>query len=296
MFKGIYNPCITPLQENGSIDFAGLSAHVDNLIKAKINGILFFGSIGEFYNFSMEEKKELISFVVPYIKNKTKVLIGTGSNSLKETIELSNFAKEQKADGVVIVSPFYFNLSDEAVFKHFDEIAKNVDLPIILYNFPARTNSDLSPCLVAKLAQKHKNIVGIKDTVDNISHTRAIIKKVKSVREDFSVLSGFDEYYLANRISGGDGVLSGLTNVAPEIFVKMHEAYESNDFENTKKYAQKVSNLMFLYEKSDLFISAIKTAVKFGGVDIKTHLKEPQICTSDKQNEEIKQILNEVLS
>lgn len=295
MFRGIYNPCITPLQDDGRIDFEGLFAHIDNLIEAKIDGILFFGSIGEFYNFSEDEKKELISKVVPYINNRVKVLIGTGSNSLSEAIRLAKFAQDKKASGIVVVSPYYFNLSDEGAYEYFSKIAKNVTLPIMLYNFPARTNSDLSPNLVAKLAKEYKNIVALKDTVDNISHTRAVIKKVKQIREDFCVLSGFDEYYLVNRISGGDGVLSGLTNVAPKIFTKMHEAYENHDFLNTQKYATKISKLMFIYEKSDLFISAIKSAVKLNGLNINTSLKEPQIKTTKAQLDEINMILKDVL-
>ncbi|MDK7915789.1 dihydrodipicolinate synthase family protein, partial [Staphylococcus lugdunensis] len=101
---------------------------------------------------------------------------------------------------------------------------------MILYNFPARTGSDLTPSLVANLAEKYPNIVGIKDTVDTISHTRAMIEATRRVNPDFVVFSGFDEYYTPNRIAGGNGVICGLTNVEPETFASLHKAYEASDF------------------------------------------------------------------
>lgn len=295
MFKGIYNPCITPLQENGSIDFEGLAQHISHLIEAKINGILFFGSIGEFYSFSLSEKKALVDFAVPYIKNRTKTLIGIGSNNIDETIELGNYAKEKGASGVVVISPYYFGPSDEAAKEYFTQIAQNVDLPIMLYNFPARTGNDLSPSLIEYLAKTCKNIVAVKDTVDNISHTRKIIEKVKKVREDFCVLSGFDEYYVANRIAGGDGVLCGLTNVAPEIFIKLHETYEEKNFQNVEKFANQVSRLMALYDTTDLFVSGIKIATQKMGLNIKTSIRKPFVKATLAQEQMIEKILKEVL-
>lgn len=295
MFKGIYNPCITPLQENGSIDFEGLAQHISHLIEAKIDGILFFGSIGEFYSFNMQEKKDLIDFVVPFVKKRTKILIGIGSNNINEVIELGLYAKEKRVNGVVIISPYYFGPSEEAAKEYFGEIAKNVDLPIMLYNFPARTGNDLSPNLVLSLAKTYKNIVAIKDTVDNISHTRKIIEKVKAYRKDFCVLSGFDEYYLSNRIAGGDGVLCGLTNVVPEIFIKMHNAYEEQNFQNMQKFANQISKLMALYDTTDLFVSGIKIATKQMGLNIHTLIRKPFVKSTKEQEELIDKILKEVL-
>ncbi|MED1469179.1 dihydrodipicolinate synthase family protein [Bacillus salipaludis] len=293
MFKGIYTPSITILDENGKFDFPKMEAHINNLIDNGINGILFFGSIGEFFAFTLEEKKQLVDFTVEKVNKRVPVLIGIGGTNQDEVFELGQYCKEANVDGLVIISPYYFGPTEDAAELYFGKFAGTVDLPIMLYNFPARTGNDLSPELVYKLAMKYKNIVSIKDTVDNISHTRKIIQKVKAERPDFTVLSGFDEYYVVNRISGGDGVLCGLTNVEPKLFTTLHEAYENKDFITIEKCAKQVSHLMKLYDTTDLFLTGIKAAVKAKGLDISPYTKEPAVQLTEEQFQYIQNIINE---
>lgn len=293
MFKGIYTPIITILNENGTYDFPQMENHINNLINNGINGILFFGSIGEFYAYSIEEKKKMIDFAVTTVNKRVPVLIGIGGTIMEDVIDLAKYCKDAGADGLTILSPYYFGPTEKAAELYFGEIAEAVDIPIMLYNFPARTGNDLTPDLVYKLAMKHKNIVAIKDTVDNISHTRKIIQKVKSARPDFSVLSGFDEYYLVNRVSGGDGVLCGLTNVEPKLFATLHEAYENKDFVTMEKCAKQVSKLMKLYDTTDLFVTGIKASVKAKGLEISAFTKAPAVQLTDDQYQNIKDIIEE---
>jgi Dihydrodipicolinate synthase/N-acetylneuraminate lyase len=294
MFKGIYTPSITILQKDGTFDFAHMEKHIDNLIEGGINGILFFGSIGEFFAFSKEEKKQLIDFAVKKVNRRVSVLIGIGGTIMEDVVDLAKYCKNAGADGVVVISPYYFGPTDSAAEIYFSGIAEAVDMPIMLYNFPARTGNDLSPDLVYKLAVKYRNIVAIKDTVDNISHTRKIIQKVKAVRPDFSVLSGYDEYYVVNRISGGDGVLCGLTNIEPQLFAALHTAYESGDFSVMQRCAKRVAKLMKLYDTTDLFVTGIKAGVKAKGLDISTYTKNPAVQLTEEQYQSIKTILAEI--
>lgn len=293
MFKGIYTPIITILNEEGKFDFPKMENHINNLINNGINGILFFGSIGEFFAFTTEEKKQMIDFAVEKVNKRVPVLIGVGGTIMDETIDLAKYCKSTGVDGIIIISPYYFGPTVKAAELFFSTIASAVDIPIMLYNFPARTGNDLTPDLVYKLAIKHKNIVAIKDTVDNISHTRKIIQKVKAARPEFTVLSGFDEYYLVNRVSGGDGVLCGLTNVEPKLFSTLHQAYENKDFITVEKCAKRVSILMKLYDTTDLFITGIKAAVKAKGLDISTYTKEPAVQLTDDQYVNIENIIEE---
>ena len=294
MFKGSYTPSITILNENGKFDFPNMETHINNLINNGINGVLFFGSIGEFFAFTLEEKKEFIDFVIDRVDKRISTLIGIGGTNMNEILELAKYAEDREADGLVIISPYYFGPSEITTEKFFGTIAETVDLPIMLYNFPDRSGNELTPELVSNLAIKHKNIVSIKDTVDNISHTRKVIQKVKKVRPDFTVLSGFDEYYIPNRIAGGDGILSGLTNVAPKLFSTLHEAYENKDFSTVEHCGYQISTLMKLYDTTDLFISAIKAAVNAKGLNISTYIKEPAIQITSEQFERIQEILKEV--
>lgn len=293
MFKGIYTPSITILDEKGKFDFPNMEAHINNLINNGINGVLFFGSIGEFFSFNLEEKKQFIDFVVEKVDKRISVLIGVGGTNMEEVLELAKYSETVGADGLVIISPYYFAPSEEAAEKYFGTIAKAVELPIMLYNFPERTGNELNPGLVYKLALKYSNVVSIKDTVDNISHARKVIQKVKADKEEFTVLSGFDEYYIPNRIAGGDGILSGLTNVEPKLFSALHEAYENKDFITMEKRAGQISTLMKIYDSTDLFISGIKAGVKIKGLNISTSIKEPAIQITSEQYEKVKTIISE---
>ena len=292
MFKGIFCPSITITDDEGKIDYDLWGKHLDHLADAGVNGVLLFGSIGEFYSVSLADKEAALEFAVKRVGERMKVFAGVGDTTYANVIEFTKFAEKAGADAVLAVSPYYFGPSPLTAENYFGGIAEATKLPVILYNFPARTGTDLTPELVASLAAKHPNICGIKDTVDTISHTRKVIRAVRKVNPEFSVLSGFDEYYLVNRASGGNGVLCGLTNVEPELFVRLHGAYQAGDFATAIECAKRISSLMAVYDACDLFISAIKVAVKIKGLPISTTIFDPAIQASDDQKATIEQLLS----
>ena len=291
MFEGIFCPSISITDETGAIDYELWGAHLDHLVEAGIDGVLLFGSIGEFFSFSLEDKKAALKFAVERVAGRMKVLAGVGDTMLDRVLDFTRYAEQVGADGVVAVSPYYFGPSAATAKEYFGAIAEASSLPVILYNFPARTGSDLTPELVAELAAAHPTICGIKDTVDTISHTRKVIAAVRAVNPEFSVLSGFDEYYLVNRVSGGNGVLCGLTNVEPELFVKMHAAYQAGDFACAISCAERISQLMAVYDTCDLFVSAIKAAVNIKGLPISTKINEPAVQATSEQMDAIRALL-----
>ena len=291
MFKGVNSPVITILKDDGAIDYENMERHINHLVDAGLNGLLFLGSLGEFYAFSNAERRALIDFVVKTVAGRTQVVIGVGNTEEAEVIRLAAHAAEAGADALNIVSPYYFGLPAAAAVSYFERIAHAVELPIMLYNFPDRTGSDLSPEIVREIAERCPTVMGIKDTVDNISHTRRICQAVKPVRPDFSVLSGFDEYYTVNRISGGDGTLTGLTNVAPELFVKMHRAYESGDLAVALRCAEQIAGLMRIYAVTPLFITGMKAAVRAAGLPISTYTRAPGTPLTEAEDREIRAIL-----
>lgn len=291
MFEGIFCPSITITDDTGAIDLELWGRHLDHLAAAGVDGVLLFGSIGEFYAFSLEDKKAALAFAVERVAGRMKVLAGVGDTALDRVLDFTRFAEQAGADGVVAVSPYYFGPTDEVARAYFGAIAEATSLPVVLYNFPARTGTDLSPELVATLARDHANICAIKDTVDTISHTRKVIAAVRAVNPEFSVLSGFDEYYLPNRVAGGNGVLCGLTNVEPELFVKMHAAYQAGDVATAVSCAERISQLMAVYDVCDLFVSAIKAAVMIKGLPISTKICEPAVQATSEQIERIRALL-----
>jgi 4-hydroxy-tetrahydrodipicolinate synthase len=293
IFEGIFCPSITITKDDGSIDYDLWGKHLDHLIGAGIDGVLLFGSIGEFYAFPLAVKSQVVQFAVNHIAGRIKVFAGIGGTDTDEVLEFAHIAQSCGVDALVVVSPYYFGPSDATAQQYFGMVARSTDLPIILYNFPPRTGSDLSPELVSELASTYPNIVGIKDTVDTISHTRKVIAAVRKVNPRFSVFSGFDEYYLVNRVSGGNGVLCGMTNVEPETFVAMHEAYQTGDYVTAISCAERISHLMALYDVADLFISAIKGAVHVKGLPISTSIREPAVQLTDAQMTRISTILEQ---
>ena len=238
-------PVVTAFDAEGHVDLEANKRIYEHLIQGGMDGILILGSIGEFFAISMEEKKKLIDTAVSYIDKRVTLYVGTNCMILKDCIELSNYAIEKGADAVMVISPYYFNLPHDSVINFYDQVADNVNGPVLLYNFPDRTGYDLSPQLILELVRKHKNIVGIKDTVGTMGHTREIIQVVKKEFPDFQVYSGFDEFFAHNVLSGGNGCVAGISNFVPQIasafanaarednLVKMAECQQKIDSENS---------------------------------------------------------------
>jgi dihydrodipicolinate synthase len=261
MFKGIYTPMISIFNNDGGLDKESTSALIEKLISDGVDGIVILGTIGEFYNLSHDEKKDYIKFVTETVAGRTKVIAGTSSNNIKEVIDLNKCAKDEGADAVLIVTPYYFSLNEQYVYEYYSTIAKNTELPIILYNFPAKTATNLSDELVFKLATEFENIAGIKDTTDSISNVRKFVEKIKKVRKDFSILSGFDEYLIPNLQVGGDGIIGGLSNINAKLFIDTYKAFIEEDFEKLSTLQKDINKLMKLYDLADPFIVAMKEAV-----------------------------------
>lgn len=295
LLDGVYTPSITITNAQGEIDYTAWKRHIDHLIDAGINGVLLFGSIGEFFAFSLHQKIEAIETLAKHIAGRTQLLVGVSSTNLEEALRLTKAANEAKADAVLSLPPYYFVPSDKATLRYYDALANAADAPLVLYNFPTTTGKDLTGPLVAELVKSIPAIQGIKDTVDTASHTRIMIDCVREVNPHFSVLSGFDEYYITNRIEGGNGCLTGLTNVVPGLFANMNQAWLAGNMDQAVADAKQVSRLMAIYPMADSFISAIKASVKAQGLDIATAIQEPAQQIDAKQEAAIASFLEEVL-
>jgi len=261
MYQGIFTPMITAFDAEGKIDLTGNKKNINRLVESGVDGIVFLGSIGEFFNLSLEEKKNFIDLAVQTVNGRTKVLIGTGGTFVNEVVDLTKYAEKAGADAALVISPYYFKLDEENLYRFYSEVARNVQMDVMIYNFPDITSVNISPVLIMRLANDFKNIIGVKDTVNNISHTRMIINTIKPHIESFSILSGFDEYLVPNLLSGGDGMIGGLSNIAPELFVDQYAAFKNNDIQKLMADQKKVNILAEIYDISQPFISAIKAGV-----------------------------------
>lgn len=286
-------PVVTAFDANGNLDIQANKNVWDHLIKGGVDGLVIMGSTGEFFSMTTEQKKELIKLVVEHVNKRTKVYIGTSCMTVEDTVELSNFAIEAGADAVMIISPYYFALSDESVEFFYDKVAEAVKGDIYLYNFPDRTGHDLTPEITLNLLRKHKNIVGFKDTVSEMGHTRKLMTTVLKEFPDFIVLSGFDENFVHNILCGGSGCIGGLSNLCPELFADWVKAINAKNMDEVARIQKIVDKLMDLYPIGTPFIPIMKKAMILHGVEMKDYCTKPFLPATEEQTEQIKAVMKE---
>jgi len=207
---------VTPMHEDGSVDYEGLRALIDWHIAEGTDCIVAVGTTGESATVSVEEHGEIIRVSVEQARGRVPIMAGAGANSTQEAIELSAYAKKVGADCTLQVVPYYNKPSQEGIYQHFRKIAESVDIPVVLYNVPGRTVADMQHDTVLRLAQV-PGIIGIKEATGSIERAGWLLRDVP---QGFSVYSGDDSTAVALMLMGGQGNISVTANVAPRL---MHE-------------------------------------------------------------------------
>lgn len=230
--KGIIPPILTPMYEDEKVNYEELRNQVNRMIDAGAHGLFPFGTNGEAYALSNEEKMEILKAVVDEVKGRVPVYAGTGCITTKDTIELSVRAKEAGADILSIVSPYFAAISQNELYDHYKAVAEAVDLPIVLYNIPMRTGCNINPETVSALADI-PNIVGAKDSSGKWENLSAYIELTKE--KGFSVLSGNDGLILQALQNGAVGGIAGCANVYPKNMVAIYENFVKGDMEAAQK-------------------------------------------------------------
>ena len=254
-------PIITAFREDSQLDKAANEAHIENIISGGVDGILALGSIGEFYAMTLTERMEMAAFIVKTAGGRVPVWIGTGDCAPENVKLLMRHSRDIGADAVVVLPPYYMVSDQACLYQFYADVAQASPLPVYLYNFPDRTGVNLAPETLAKLARDFPQIAGIKDTVDTLSHTRALIQAVQPIRADFEVYSGFDEYALPNLLAGGSGAICGLNNLIPETFQRLLRGFQTQDMAAVTAAQADINRLMPLYACTTPFVQAIKYAI-----------------------------------
>lgn len=289
-----FTPVVTCFNQNGQLDQQANEAVYEHVVSGGIDGLVIMGSTGEFYSMPMEQKKQLIDIAVKYVQHRAKIYIGTGSMSANDTIELSNYAYQAGVDGVMIISPYYFRLSPTSIEAFYDAVVPHIKNDVFLYNFPDCTGYDLTPNIVLNLLRRHKNIVGLKDTVGSLAHTRNLIVEILGEFPDFSIYSGFDDNLAYVMSSGGAGCIGGLSNLVPEKFAAWARAIDEKDFTANEQYQQFTNQLMEFYSIGQPFISMMKTAMKLRGISLQEHCTIPLLQPTPQQLEKISALMKKL--
>lgn len=264
---------ITPFKEDFSIDYDAFETHLNFLFSQKPDGLFVNATTGEFTSLNFNEKLDVAKFVLEH-SSGVPVYVNVHSNVMSEAIELSKFAKSLGFYAIVSPPPFFLIPSQKGIIEYFHTIAKESNLPTFIYNIPALTGYSISVETVREIA-KIPLIKGIKVTYDNITYLLNLINEVKSLREDFEIFTGTEQLYVPLIISGGDGGVMALANIALQIFNDVKVAFNNNDLSSLILLHRKIAKLTEIYSLTTSFGYAIKIALGYMGKNVKRFVRRP---------------------
>lgn len=232
LFKGAGVALITPMHEDGSVNFEALKEIIEEQIEKGSDAIISVGTTGEAATLSVEEHVEVIAYTTKVVNHRIPLIAGTGSNCTESAVELSRQAEEVGADGLLLVTPYYNKATQKGLYQHFKTIAESVSIPSILYNVPGRTGMSIEAKTMAALYHDVKNIIGVKDAGGDMGKT---LELMSLVDENFSLYSGEDGLILPILSAGGVGVISVLSNVAPKETHEICAKWFAGDLDGARK-------------------------------------------------------------
>ena len=283
-FSGTGVAIVTPFTTKGEVDFPALTKLVEHLIKGKVEYLVVLGTTGETSTLSKEEKKQVINHVIKINKKRLPLVIGIGGNNTAEIVESLKKDDLSGFSAVLSVSPYYNKPSQEGIYQHYKALSKASPLPIILYNVPGRTASNIAWDTTIRLAKDFKNIIAIKEASGNMEQCMKIIKYRPS---NFLVISGDDTLTLPLVACGADGVISVIANAYPKDFSDMVRSALSFDFKSAQKLHYKVMDISeqifadgnpggikFILDKKNITKSTVRLPLVEPNDTVKSKLKK----------------------
>ena len=263
MIKGSLVALITPMNEDGSVNFNKLEELVEYHIENQTDGIVVIGTTGESSTLSHEEDEAVAKFVIEKANKRIPVIVGSGSNCTETAVRQSVKFEKMGADALLVITPYYNKTNEEGMIKHFEAVADAVTIPVIMYNVPSRTGCSISVNAVGVLS-KHKNIKGIKEASGNISY---ISKIAKYLNDDFVMYSGNDDMVVPVLSMGGVGVISVAANILPSQMHNLVYDFLNGDIEESRNAQIKYLDLI-----NDLFLETnpipVKEAMNYLGYNV----------------------------
>jgi 4-hydroxy-tetrahydrodipicolinate synthase len=287
-FSGTWTALVTPFKDDGSLDLPGFERNIAQQIAGGVNGILPLGTTGEAPTIEEDEQEELIRAAVRAAKGRVPVMVGVGSNSTRHTVENARRAERCGADMVLVVTPYYNKPTNEGIYRHFKAVADAVPLPIVAYNIMSRTAKNIDAPTMLRLSQI-PSVIGVKESSGSVEQVGEIVQTVKARRPEFGVLSGDDAFTLVLMALGGDGVVSVVSNVVPELVSAQVRAAAAGDYAKARELHYTLLPLVkaaFL-ETNPIPIKAAMSLAGLAGGPLRLPL-----CEMEKANEEkLKKVL-----
>jgi 4-hydroxy-tetrahydrodipicolinate synthase len=229
--RGIIPPIATPMQANEDLDLPRLKWFIDHQIASGVHGIFVLGTNSEFYALDEKEKQQVIATAVEHVRGRVPVFAGTGAESTREAVRLTQMAEKEKVNGVSVITPYFISPNQQEIFDHYRRIAEHTSLPVVLYNNPATCGGvKIDVDTVARLAQI-PNIRAIKDSSGDLQNTNEMIR---AVPDTFSVMMGRDTLIFPALMFGAKGAVPATGNIAPQLLVEIYEKFVRGDIEGSK--------------------------------------------------------------
>lgn len=266
MLKGVVTATVTPMSKNGGrVDFGVIPDYANFLVKKGVNALFVNGTTSEGLLLSMAERKKVLEEFLKAVNGKIKVVVHCGALRIKEVLDLVEHAEKVGADGVGIVTPFYYRITEKGMEDFYSRIAEKFQsIPIYLYNIPGLTNNWISAQIATNLHKRYPNIMGVKDSSGNFSH---VLSLINDTPEDFSVLAGYDRAFASVLFAGGKGCVSGPATVFPELFVEVWKLFNEGEYAKAKEAQNKLTKLSLSLDDG-ANIPLLKTALKWRGINV----------------------------
>jgi 4-hydroxy-tetrahydrodipicolinate synthase len=262
-FKGVMPPMITPFDSKYRINEDALKQLTNYLVESGLHGLVPTGSTGEFSRLTDEERKKVIKIVIDTVNGRVPVIAGTAANRTEDVIALSKYAEDVGADGVMVTVPYYGRPTEEELLSYYKDIAQSIEVPIVVYNNPWTTGTDLKPDFLAKLI-KYDNIRHVKDAT---SDTRRVHEIIRATKGQMTVISGSDDNTFESFVLGAAGWIAGIANFMPKTCIELYElAVEKKKILEAKELWYKILPIGSVVEGSGKFVQYIKAGVEVRGI------------------------------
>lgn len=288
-FTGTGVAVVTPFRNDSSIDFKSLEKILEHIISGGVDYIVALGTTGEPVTLSKDEKKAVLNFIIDTVDKRVPVVAGIGGNNTQEVLNTISDNEFDNIDAILSVSPYYNKPSQQGIYLHFKAIAAASPVPVIIYNVPGRTGSNIAPETAIKLANEFSNIIAIKEASGNLLQ---IMQIIKNKPENFKVISGDDALTLPIIAMGGEGVISVVANAFPKQFSKMVKHALKGEYDQARELHYKLIDIInaLFEEGSPSGVKAVLEIMKIA----KNNVRLPLAPVSEKLYTKLDQLVKKV--
>lgn len=289
--EGVFPVLITPMHEDGEINWEGLRSNIDHFIEQGVAGIAVNGSTGEFVSLTKEERFKVTEIAVEQVAGQIPLIVGTAAETTKDAIMYTKQAEEAGADAALLINSYYAHPKDEEIYVQFKEVAESVDFPIMIYNNPFTSGVNIGTETILKVARDVENITHIKESSGDIGKVRDITRQGKGFLQTFC---GADDLALESFLVGATGWISVAGNIAPKLVTNMFNCVQQGDLEKAWELYDKVLPLCNFLEGSGKYVQIVKRAMDLQGL-AGGPSRKPRLPLTDEEEERLKGILESIL-